>query len=242
MKKTGEGHLLKDNLENYSDKAYKKPSITVDVVICTIKDGRLMVLLIKRKHPPFRDSWAIPGGFVNIDKEETLGDAARRELNEETGVMNIYVEQLGTYGDPHRDPRTRVITVAYYALVPWGRLSGQDIRGMDDAKEARWFPLDDLPKTAFDHVNILHDALNRIRGKINYFPIAFEFVRDKQGFTWTELQGVYETVLGEDLIPGNFRRKINALYILRQQGITHEAKKVGRPEILLNYIEQRKAL
>lgn len=230
---------LKDDLSNYNPDRYEKPSVTVDIIICSIKDGRLKVLLIKRKHPPFRDHWAIPGGFVEIEKKETLEETAARELKEETNVENIYIEQLKTYGDPFRDPRMRIITVAYYALIPY---NGQfkNLQAGDDAKEAEWFPLDEPPKNlSFDHAQILQDCLTRLRGKILYAPLAFELVPKK--FTWSELQSVYEIVLGHKLFPSNFRRKIRAMYkttVLK----TKKKEGFGRPRILLTYRGMKKTL
>lgn len=230
--KTGED--LKDDqnfLKTYDSNIYPKPSVTVDIIICTITHDMVRVLLIKRKHPPFRDCWAIPGGFVEIAKEETLEQAAARELQEETGLKNVYIEQLKTYGDPKRDPRTRVITVAYYALIPEHRMN--KIKAGDDAKEAEWFPLRWLPENlAFDHKKILTDALQRLQGKIMYAPIAFEFI--PKLFIWSELQAIYETVLGHNLWDPNFRRKMNSLYNIVQVNDTKKTG-IGRPGVLLEY-------
>jgi len=230
--KTGEGRLLKDDLSNYSERAYKKPSVTVDIIICTIgEEYAVKVLLIKRKHPPFRNSWAIPGGFVDIDKEETLEQAAARELKEETGLTNIYIEQLKTYGDPKRDPRTRVITVAYFALIPAQKL--KVVRAGDDAKEAKWFLLAELPSLAFDHRKILEDVKRRLKGKISYAPIAFEFVPEK--FTWAQLQLVYEGVLETKIESNfNFRRKIKSQYHIQETG-EFIKNRMGRPSALLEF-------
>ena len=238
MKKTGEGFLLKEDLSNYTPDGYKHPSVTVDVIICSIKEGELKVLLIKRKYPPFRDHWAIPGGFVDIEAKETLEESATRELKEETGVENIYIEQLKTYGNPDRDPRMRIITVAYYALIPY---NGQfkNIKAGDDAKETGWFPLNNLPKNlGFDHAQILQDTLVRLQGKIQYFPLAFELVPKK--FTWAELRTVYEVILGHKLRPSNFIRKIRSQYCINV--LKTKKRTRGRPRELLTYRGTKRAL
>jgi len=179
--------------------------VTVDIVLFTIRDRRLQVLLIKRLSKPFENRYALPGGFV--EDKESVEAAAVRELREETGVEKVYLEQLYTFGDPGRDPRGRVITVAYYALVP----QSQSLQAGTDASEARWFPMNALPTLAFDHKKIVEYAHMRIRNKLNYTNVGFELLPRK--FTLTELQNVYEAILGEELDKRNFRRKI------LQQGI-----------------------
>jgi 8-oxo-dGTP diphosphatase len=180
--------------------------VTVDVVILTIQDNQLGVLLVRRGIPPFEGDWAIPGGFVLPD--ESVEEAARRELQEETAVGQVYLEQLYTFGKPRRDPRGRVITVAYYALVsPDRRVSAGS-----DAAEARWWPMSALPKLAFDHAEILDYALERLRNKLEYTTVGFQLL--PASFTLTELQQVYEVILGRTLDKRNFRRKIELLEIL----------------------------
>ena len=161
----------------------------------------LRVLLIRRRHWPFQGCWAIPGGFVGMD--ESLDDAARRELEEETGLRDVYLEQLCTFGEPARDPRTRVISVAYYALLPGAR---HEARAGDDAREARWFPVTALPQLAFDHPHILDVALRRLRAKAGYAGIAREFLPPR--FTLRQLRRIYETVLGCKLDRANFTRRM----------------------------------
>ncbi len=139
---------------------YEKPSVTVDIAVCSIIRGELNVLLIKRKNPPFKGSWALPGGFLDVAAKESLEETAARELQEETSLNGIIMEQLKTYGDPGRDPRTRVITVAYYAMVPYTKVSL--VKAGDDAAEVQWFPLRKLPELAFDHRIILSDILIRL--------------------------------------------------------------------------------
>jgi len=178
----------------------KKLSVTVDIVLFTIRDRRLKVLLIKRRAKPFANRYALPGGFVL--ETESVESAAVRELHEETGVDKVYLEQLYTFGDPHRDPRGRVITVAYYALVP----ENQTLHAGTDAAEAAWFPVSNLPALAFDHRKIVEYAHMRIRNKLNYTNVGFELLPAK--FTLTALQQVYEAILGEPLDKRNFRRRI----------------------------------
>ena len=174
--------------------------VTVDIVLFTIRDRRLHLLLIKRLAKPFENRFALPGGFVR--EEESLEAAASRELREETGVDKVYLEQLYSFGDPKRDPRGRVITVAYYALVPGiGAL-----RAGTDAADAAWFPISELPSLAFDHRKIVEYAHQRLRNKLDYTNVGFELL-PKQ-FTLGELQLVHEAILGEALDKRNFRRKI----------------------------------
>lgn len=214
--KTAEGKYLKDDASNYDEKAYQNPAVTVDIVVSTIIEDKLKVLLIKRKYPPYKDHWAVPGGFVNIEKKETLEQTAQRELGEETGLKNIYLEQLYTYGDPDRDPRTRVITVAYFALVPYQKVKKQNIEASDDAKEAKWWSTSELPKLAFDHNRILDDFKKRIEGKAWYSPIAFEFLSRK--LTLPEIQKVFEIITNRKETIYNFRRKLFTLFNLKELG------------------------
>jgi len=181
--------------------------VTVDVVIFTIQDGVLKVLLVKRLVEPFIGQFAIPGGFVHED--EDLEEAALRELKEETGVADVYLEQLYSFGKPDRDPRGRVITVAYFALISADRT----LKAGTDAAEAAWFPLDDLPPLAFDHATILNYALERLRNKLEYTTVGFQLLPEK--FTLTELQEVYSAILGKKLDKRNFRRKMSILKILK---------------------------
>src|SRR5690348_2979129 len=168
---------------------YARPALTVDCVVFGLDEHDLKVLLIQRKLTPYQHSWALPGGFVRVD--ETLDEAARRELEEEAGVTDVYLEQLYTFGMLERDPRERVVTVAYYALA---KLSDHRIRAATDAMGVGWFALDDLPQLAFDHTEIVARAHDRLRGKIRYAPIGFELLPGR--FTLTQLQRLYELVLG----------------------------------------------
>lgn len=182
--------------------------MTVDIVIFTLREGSLQVLLVKRGVPPFESQYAIPGGFIRED--ESPEEAALRELHEETGVRNVFLEQLYTFGDPKRDPRGRVITVAYYALIASDKLS---LVAGTDAAEAQWFPASSLPPLAFDHKSILDYALERLRNKMEYTTVGFQFLPEK--FTLGELQAVYEAILGRQLDKRNFRRKLALLGILK---------------------------
>lgn len=182
--------------------------MTVDIVIFTLREGSLQVLLVKRGVPPFEGQYAIPGGFIRGD--ESLEEAALRELHEETGVRNVFLEQLYTFGDPQRDPRGRVITVAYYALIASDKLS---LVAGADAAEAQWFPASSVPPLAFDHKSILDYALERLRNKLEYTTVGFQLLPEK--FTLGELQAVYEVILGRPLDKRNFRRKLALLGILK---------------------------
>jgi 8-oxo-dGTP diphosphatase len=188
---------------------YERPALTVDVVIYTIKDGDLKVLLIQRNTEPFKEMWAIPGGFVR--KGETPEIAAKRELVEETGVKDIYLEQLYTFGDPGRDPRGWVVTISYFALISSDNLK---IIANTDAQDVRWFSAYKLPKLAFDHDKILQLALNRLRAKLEYTNVGFQLLPKK--FTLTELQRTYEIIYDKELDKRNFRKKILSLDVLNQ--------------------------
>lgn len=197
----------KSIMETVLPPEYIRPAVTVDVVVFTIQGDALKVLLVKRSLPPFEGKWALPGGFVR--KNESLDEAAARELEEETGVKSVFLEQLYTYGDPRRDPRGRVFTVAYYALIN----PDQVLRAATDVSAAAWFPLSAVPRLAFDHTEILAYALQRLRYKLEYTSVAFQLLPPK--FTLTQLQKVYETVLGKKFDKRNFRKKILSLDLLQ---------------------------
>lgn len=202
-------------LEEYRPGDFPRPSVTVDLVIFTIIDKDLRVLLVQRNEHPFKGRWALPGGFVRVkdtgkDQGEDLDAAAVRELEEETGLASgeagrIFLDQVRTFGRPGRDPRMRVISVAYYALVRPTLVPL--IRAGGDAAHAKWFSLSELPKDAlaFDHLEILHAALARARVDLDRTAIAFELVPET--FTIQELRAVHEAIRGETLDPGNFRKK-----------------------------------
>lgn len=191
--------------------AHPHPAVTTDVVVFTIRDRRLKLLLIERGGEPFRGMWALPGGFLDID--EDLAACAKRELEEETGVSGVYLEQLYTFGKPDRDPRERVISIAYYALVPSDRLQ---VKAASDASDAKWFALDEMPELAFDHNQIIKQAHGRLVAKLDYSTIAFQFMAET--FTLSELQAVYEILLDEELDKRNFRKWILALEQVEETG------------------------
>ena len=197
---------------------YPRPAVTVDIILFTFAENDLQVLLIERKHPPFATTWALPGGFVEID--EDLEDAALRELAEETNVTEVYLEQLYTFGEPGRDPRTRVTTVAYFALLSNDQVARLQIQGASDATHARWWSMYALPSLAFDHDRILQYALQRLRWKLEWTALGFLLLPKE--FTLSELQKVYETVLNEPLDKRNFRRKILATDVLEETGNIRE--------------------
>lgn len=206
------GQTPEAQAHHYDASKYERPSVTVDVVMMTLRQRDLQVLLIKRRSWPYEGMWAIPGGFVNID--ESLEEAAKRELQEETGLQDVYLEQLYTFGDPGRDPRTRVITVVYFALMDCERLQG--VRAADDAADVDWFSVYNLPPLAFDHGKIIDYVLTRLRGKLEYTTIAFNLLAEQ--FTLRELQRVYEIILHRRLDKRNFRKKILSTGILEDTG------------------------
>jgi 8-oxo-dGTP diphosphatase len=187
-------------LMTFSSK-YPRAALTVDCVVFGFDEGELKVLLIERALEPFQGKWALPGGFVRVD--ETLDEAARRELEEEAGLRNVFLEQLYTFGALERDPRERVVSVAYYALV---KLADFSTKAATDAVDARWFPISRVPKLAFDHADILATARMRLKGKVRYQPIGFELLPPK--FTLSQLQHLYQAVLGVELDKRNFRKKV----------------------------------
>ena len=191
---------------------YPHPAVTTDVVVFTIRDGRLSILLVKRANPPFAGSWALPGGFLDID--EDLDGCAARELEEETGVSGLYLEQLYTFGATHRDPRERVISVTYYALVPQDALATP--RAASDAADVGWHPFDELPLLAFDHADIVQMAHDRLVAKLDYSTIAFGFM--PRTFTLSELQCVYEILLNQSLDKRNFRKRMLSLNLIEETG------------------------
>ncbi|HYI00607.1 NUDIX hydrolase [Hyalangium sp.] len=205
---------------------YPRPALTVDCVVFGMDEGDLKVLLIQRGLEPFVGKWALPGGFVRM--EESLDEAARRELEEEAGIRPSHMEQLYTFGEPGRDPRGRVVTVAYFALV---KLSDHRVHASTDAREAAWFSVWDTPKLAFDHAEILGTALQRLKGKVRYQPIGFELLPPK--FTLTQLQRLYEIILERTLDKRNFRKKILSMDLLEEldeveQDVSHRAARLYR--------------
>lgn len=184
--------------KNYCYK-YPHPSVTTDCVIFGFDGSKLKVLLIERGIEPYKGRWAFPGGFLKM--EESAEEGALRELQEETGLTGAYIEQFHTFTDPKRDPRERVITIAYFALV---RI--RDVKGGDDAAKAQWFALDEIPQLAFDHDMILRMAQSRLRERIHFQPIGFELMPEK--FTMKNLQELYEAILEVKFERSNFAKKM----------------------------------
>jgi 8-oxo-dGTP diphosphatase len=182
--------------------------VTVDIVVFTVHEQTLQVLLIERGIDPFKGRYALPGGFVRA--EETLEQAAFRELLEETGTKGVYLEQLYTFGDPHRDPRGRVVTVAYYALVPNDK---SPLLARTDAAAAGWYPVSALSPLAFDHKKIVEYAVDRLRNKLEYTNVGFQLLPAK--FTLSALQALHEAILGKPLDKRNFRRKVLGLGLVK---------------------------
>lgn len=190
---------------------YPHPAVTTDVVIFTVISNSLHVLLVERGEEPFKGSWAIPGGFLQMD--ESLDECANRELHEETSLNGVYLEQLGTFGGVNRDPRERVISVAYYALVPSDDIK---LKAGSDAQSAKWCDVAVLPKLAFDHGGILKVAQERLSAKMDYSTIGLQFMPNE--FTLTDLQQIYEVASGKALDKRNFRKWILGLGLIEETG------------------------
>lgn len=188
---------------------YPRPAVTTDCVIFGYDGKSLKVLLVERGIEPFKGCWAFPGGFLEMDEDALTG--ARRELKEETGLDQAFMEQFHTFSEVGRDPRGRVITIAYYALV---KIS--DVRGGDDAARAEWFSLSDVPPLAFDHDRILRMATSRLRERIHFEPVGFELLPEI--FTMPQLQNLYESILEVRFDRRNFASKMLKLGILEETG------------------------
>ena len=190
---------------------YPHPAVTVDACLFTILDDQLKILLIKRGLDPYKGDWAIPGGFVHMD--ESLDQAVQRELQEETGATGFNFEQFGTFGQVDRDPRERVITVAYFALAPAEHVT---LKADTDADEAAWFPISALPDLAFDHAGIIDKAVKRVRAEITDSTTAFDFLPGK--FTISDVRQVFECVQGHPIDKRNFQKQLLAGELIRQVG------------------------
>lgn len=208
--------------------------VAVDAIVFGYsKSEGVSVLLIQRKYPPYQNRWALPGGFVL--GAESLEAAVRRELEEETGIAVNYLEQLYTFGEPKRDPRQRIISIAYFALVKSAKF--QELKASTDAENAQWFSIKELPELAFDHKQILHTAIERIRAKIRYQPIGFELL--DRTFPFADLEKLYMALLGRDIDRRNFSRKMLALGILDETNELARPEGAGRPSKMYQFNQQR---
>ena len=204
--------------------------IAVDAIVFGYnKENGVSLLLIKRKFDPFQGEWAIPGGFVK--NTETLEQAVERELQEETGVTINYLEQLYTFGQPDRDPRRRVVSIAYFGLVKSSQF--EKLQATTDAEEAKWFNIKNLPKLAFDHQQIVQAAIQRLRGKISYQPIGFELLDPK--FPFSDLEHLYATLLDRPIDRRNFKKKVMHLGILDELDEKAKSTGAGRPGNLYRF-------
>jgi len=210
---------------------FEKPAVTVDVLLFTVEEGELKIVLVKRNIPPFKDSWALPGGFVRIF--ESLEEAAERELKEECNVEDVYLEQLFTFGEINRDPRERVITVTYLALADYHKWI---LQSSGDAKESKLFPVSKLPKLAFDHAKIIAYGLDRLRSKLGYTNIVFGILPEQ--FSLSELQKIYEIIMSSNLDKRNFRKKILATGLLVPTGKKSDGA-AHRPAAFYKFKEKR---
>lgn len=206
---------------------YEQPAITVDLVIFTVNDDLLKVMLVRRAEEPFADRWSLPGGFLK--SSESLEDAAARVLREKAGVENVYVEQLYTFGDPDRDPRARVITVTYFALIPWKDLHPPRSEKVSDLV---WAPVRQLPKLAFDHRGIVEYAVRRLRAKASYSNIVYGLM--PRQFRLSELQRMYEIIIDDKLDKRNFRKRMLATGLLQETG-KREIAGAHRPAMLYKF-------
>ena len=208
--------------------------VAVDAIVFGYsKDDGVSVLLIQRKYEPFKNAWALPGGFVLED--ESLEDAVRRELSEETGVQLNYLEQLYTFGDPGRDPRQRIIAIAYFGLVKTSQY--QVLKASTDAENAKWFSFNKLPPLAFDHKRILSIAVERLRAKVRYQPIGFELLDKK--FPFSDLEKLYMALLDRDINRRNFSKKILSFGILEETGDLSKSEGKGRPSKIYQFNQKR---
>jgi 8-oxo-dGTP diphosphatase len=190
---------------------YPHPAVTTDIIVFTVQKGQLKILLIKRARDPFKGTWALPGGFMKMDEDAC--DCALRELEEETGLKDVYLEQLYTFSTVNRDPRERVISIAYFTLTPSEAIT---LKPDTDAAEAAWFDMQDLPNLAFDHGEILEMATERLSAKMTYSTIGLQFMPAK--FTLSNLQNVYQATTNKPLDKRNFRKWILSLNLLEETG------------------------
>ncbi len=206
---------------------YEQPGVTVDLVIFTVDAGKLKVLLVERAEEPFAGVWSSPGGF--LQRGESLEEAALRVMEEKTGVKEVYLEQLYTLGDPKRDPRARIITVAYFALIPWKNLLQPGSKKVNDLA---WYPVDAAPELAFDHAEILKVAVQRLRAKAGYSNIVYGLL--PESFRLSDLQKMYEIILDEKLDKRNFRKRMLATGLLEETG-KKDLAGAHRPAMLYHF-------
>jgi 8-oxo-dGTP diphosphatase len=210
---------------NYA--GYEQTAVTVDLVIFTVNQGRLNALLVRRAGEPFSGYWSIPGGFLRTG--ESLEQAAQRVMEEKTGVKEVYLEQLYTFGRPNRDPRTRIITVTYFALTPWKRLAPPESQKVTDVG---WFAVDDIPLLAFDHQEILAFAVNRLRAKAGYSSIVYGLL--PEAFRLSDFQKMYEIIMNRSFDKRNFRKRMLASGLLEETG-RKEISGAHRPAMLYQF-------
>lgn len=211
---------------------FPRPAVTVDNLIFTFENRELKILLIQRRNEPFSGEWALPGGFVDIN--ESLKDAALRELREETGIDNAYIEQVHTFGEVDRDPRGRTISISYYAFV-----KAYEVNPVadSDAQALDWFSINELPDMAFDHYEIIRFATNQLKEKFKFHPVSFELLPDE--FTLTELQRLIETVIDKPLDKRNFRKKILKTELLKELDPRDATVEVKRMATLYKFDRKR---
>ena len=214
-------------MDNTNYPGYEQPAVTVDLVIFTVSEEKLKVLLVKRAHEPYKGIWSIPGGFLKA--QESLEDAAIRVMKEKTGVKEVYLEQLYTFGRPDRDPRARIITVTYFALIPWQNLV-QPASGK--VADLDWFPVDQLPELAFDHQEILTYAISRLRAKASYSNIVYGLLPLR--FRLSDLQKIYEIIINKTFDKRNFRKRMLATGLLKETGMK-EITGAHRPAMLFSF-------
>ena len=239
----------KDFLAGYDPNAFERPSVTSDILVFTTRKTQLFLLMIRRSLPPFQGKWAIPGGFIQMD--ETAEEAAARKLSDETGISGIYLEQLRTFSRVDRDPRMRILSVAYIGMAPFSRLAElpeektEETALFEIVREGGRIFLEspregrlEEPDIAFDHYEMITAAVRRMEGKLEYTEIAFPFLENPQAFSLTELREIYDAVSGKTYDIGNFRRFILKQYgepgIIRElPGVTRKER--GRPAVIYRY-------
>lgn len=208
--------------------------VAVDAIVFGYsKQDGVSVLLIQRKYEPFKNGWAIPGGFILPD--ESLEGAVKRELSEETGIEVNYLEQLYTFGEPKRDPRQRIISIAYFGLVKTAQYN--ELKASTDAENAKWFSIKKLPPLAFDHKQILTVAIERLRAKVRYQPIGFELLDKK--FPFSDLEKLYTALLDRDINRRNFSKKILSFGFLEETGELSKSNEKGRPSKMYQFNTKR---